>query len=383
MTDRIGAPTVAQDDRIYGALELSRESWLVVLRVGVSGRLSRHRLAAGDVAGLLGVLDRAGRGRGMRAASCYEAGPDGFWLHRRLVAAGVENVVIDATSVAVDRRSRRRKTDRLDGEAMVQALIEWLGGKKRALRVVAVPSPALEDARRTERERGRLVKERTGHMNRMRGLLTGLGIAAGGRLAAPDWPAWLDRQRQWDGTPVPVHLAAELGREHARLMQIDRQLAALACAPASLPPEAAKQADALLQLKGVGRAISTGLAGEALWRGFTNRRQVGAYLGLDPSPWQSGAVAHEQGIGRAGNRRARTLMIQAAWLWLQHQPGQALSRWFHDKVGDRTGWVRRSAIVALARKLAVLFWRIATTGLIPDDVQLKPAAMKPAAMTAA
>ena len=370
------APTVAHDDTIYVALELSREKWLLVLSIGADGKLSRHGLAPGDVDGVLQVIDRARRGQPVRVASCYEAGPDGFWLHRRLRAAGIENVVIDPSSLLVDRRARRRKTDRLDAQAMVQALIDWLRGTRRALRVIAVPSPELEDARRVERERGRLVKEHTAHANRMRSLLAGLGIVArdeGARFDAAGWPDWLARQQQWDGREVPAHLAAELEREHRRVLMIKLQLAELAKTRPALPPEQARQVQVLAQLRGVGPAISRGMVGEVLWRGFTNRRQVAAYVGFDPSPWQSGAVARDQGITRAGNRRARVLMTEAAWLWLQHQPTSALSRWFYARFGVRQDRdTRRIAIVALARKLTVLLWRVASTGVVPDDVQLKP-----------
>lgn len=373
-TMETGAPTEGHADTIYLSLELSEKVWLITLCAGLGGKLSRHKLGAGDVAGVLRLIERARRGRAVPVVSCYEAGGDGFWLHRRLVAAGIENVVIDPTSLRVDRRARRRKSDRLDGEAMVRALIDWRRGDRRALRVVRVPSPELEDGRRRERERERLVQERTAHVNRVRGLLVAFGIALvgeGRRIAAPRWLDWLSEQRLWDGNPMPPHLLGELQREHERLLLIERQLAALTRSRPALPAPQQKQAQALMQLRGIGRAIAHGYAGEVLWRDFVNRRQVGAYMGLDPSPWRSGKVAHEQGIGRAGNRRARRLMTEAAWLWLHHQPQSAFSRWFRHRVGDARGRVRRVTIIALARKLAVLLWRIATTGDVPADVVLK------------
>jgi transposase len=375
-----GTPTAEQADTIYLSLELSQQSWLAVLCVGLAGKLSRHKLAAGDVAGLLQLIARAGRGR-RRVLSCYEAGADGFWLHRRLVAAGIANVVIDPSSLRVDRRARRRKTDRLDGEAMLRALLAWLRGDRQALRVVRVPSAELEDARRAERERERLVKERTAQVARMRSLLVGVGIGLDGEgraFSAPGWPGWLGRQRQWDGRPVPAQLGVELLRQHDRLRLLERQLAALAAAAPALPAEQSRQVATLMRLKGVGPAISRGLAGEVLWHGFANRRQVAAYIGLDPSPWRSGKLSHEQGIGRAGNRRARRLMIEASWLWLRHQPQHALSRWYRDRVGQARGRVRRIAIIAVARKLSILLWRLASTGEQPENVVLKPPPRPPA-----
>jgi transposase len=369
-----GTPAATQDDTIFVALELSQQCWLVALTVGYGGKISRFRLAAGDAAGLLQRIDRAQQGRQLPVVCCYEAGGDGFWLHRRLSAAGVETMVIDPSSLKVDRRARRRKTDRLDLQMILQALLDYWRGNRSALRRVAVPSPELEDARRPQRERGRLVKEATAHGNRMRALLKTLGIAVkgeGGTFASPSWLEWLQAQRQWNGEPVPPQLAAELGREHERLRLLKQQLAALTRTRPALPPEQAKQAQTLAMVKGVGPAISQGTAGEAWWHDFANRRQVGAYFGLDPSPWQSGDTKHDQGIARAGNRRARALMTEAAWLWLEHQPEQALSRWFKARFGQAGGVVRRIGIIALARKLAVLFWRMATTGVFPEDVVLK------------
>lgn len=369
------APTAAQDDTIYAALELSRENWLVALSFGVGGKLSRHGVEAGDVAGVLRLIERMQGGRSLRVVSCYEAGPDGFWLHRRLTAAGIENVVIDPSSLRVDRRSRRRKTDRLDAQMMIQALIDWRGGNRHALRRVRVPSPELEDARRVERERARLMKERTAHANRMRGLLVSIGITAneeGSQFDTRGWPDWLAQQRQWNGQAVPAQLSAELVREHQRLMTIKQQLRVLEKTRPVLPPEQSRQLDTLERLRGIGQVISRGFVGEVLWHGFTNRRQVGAYVGLDPSPWRSGKVNRDQGISRAGNRRARSLMLEAAWLWLRHQPGSELSRWYYAKLGTNyDSRSRRIAAVALARKLTVLLWRIASTGIVPEDVQLK------------
>lgn len=367
-------PINEQSATIYAAIELSMKNWVVVMHSPDQDRLSRHRLAPGDDAGLLALIARV-RARAARAlgqapavVSCYEAGYDGFWLHRRLLAAGHENLVIDPASLAVERRARRAKTDRIDGEQMIRALLAHRRGEPRVLRVVRVPSPEQEDARRQSRERERLIKERTAHLNRIKGLLRTLGLAAGqpGRC---DWPAWLARQRDWQGQAVPPRLLAELSREHARLRLVAQQLDELAAQPA--PQETAAKAAQLARFKGIGPVFSATLAGELYWKDFKNRRQVGAYPGLAPSPWRSGGVARDQGISKAGNRRARQVAIELAWLWLRHQPQSALSRWFRARVGEQRGRQRRIAIVALARKLLIALWRYLTTGLVPSDAVFK------------
>lgn len=367
-------PIEGHSGTILVAIELSQRSWVVVSHSPDRDRLSRHKLAAGDVDGLLALIGQLRRraeqtlGQGPVVASCYEAGYDGFWLHRRLLAAGIENLVIDPASLTVERRARRAKTDRIDGEKMLRALMAYRRGEPRVMSVVRVPSVEQEDARRGTRERERLIKERTGHINRIKALLRTLGIAAG-EPGRADWPAWLARQCDGQGKPVPARLRAELEREHARLRLVGEQIQALAEAPT---PTATTDASArLAQLKGIGPVFATTLAGELFWKDFKNRREVGAYAGLAPSPWQSGGISHDQGISKAGNRRARHVAVELAWLWLMHQPKSALSRWFQARVGDQRGRVRRIAIVALARKLIIALWRFLTTGLVPTDAVLK------------
>jgi transposase len=369
------APIEGDIGTIYVSLELSQRSWLAVIHSPDQGRLSRHKLEAGDCDGLLALLSkvrsRVERSSGGRPliVSCYEAGYDGFWLHRRLVAAGIENVVIDPASLSVDRRARRVKTDRLDGEQMIRALLAWRRDEPRVMSVVRVPSADQEDARRRTRERERLVKEQTGHVNRIKALLRTVGLAAD-KLGRPDWaPTWLAQQRDWQGQPLRALLVAELTREHARLMLVREQLEALAEQP--MPQPISTTAHQLMQLKGLGPVISATLTSELLWKDFKNRREVASYTGLTPSAWRSGGVEHDQGISKAGNKRARYVAVELAWLWLKNQPQSALSRWFHGRVGEQRGRIRRIAIVALARKLVVALWRFVTTGLLPSDAVLK------------
>ena len=370
---------------IFVAIELSRKSWLVTIHSPDKDRISRHKVESGDHAGLLALIERirerAARALGAAPAvvSCYEAGYDGFWLHRLLLAAGITNHVFDPASIMVDQRARRAKTDRIDGEQMLRTLMAYCRGEPRVVRVVRVPSPEQEDARRASRERDRLVKEQTAHTTRIKALLRLLGMAVGNPHRR-DWLSWLSAQRDWQGQAVPPRIKAELEREHARLMLVRQQLDALALAPApagaELAPAAAEMAqrsDLLLRLKSLGPVFATTLTNEAFYKDFRNRREVASYFGLTPSPWQSGGTDREQGISKAGNRRAREKTIELAWLWLRHQPDSALTQWFRQRTLNASKRIKRIAIVALARKLIVALWRYLTTGLVPAGAVLKAA----------
>jgi transposase len=378
----IRTPVHGHCGTIFVAIELSQRSWVVVIHSPDKDRISHHKLAGGDHAGLLALIEsvraRAARQLGSlpQVASCYEAGYDGFWLHRRLTAAAIVNFVLDPASIAVEQRSRRTKTDRIDGELLLRTLMAHWRGEPRAARIVHVPSREQEDARRDSRERGRLITEQTAHTNRIKALLRLLGMAVGNPRRR-DWLKWLADQRDWQGEPVPPRLLSELAREHARLMLVREQLSALADAPAAdAPVAAARMAErrALLQrLKGLGPAFAATLTNEVFYKDFRNRREVAGYCGLAPSPWRSGTIAREQGISKAGNPRARHQAIELAWLWLRHQEGSALSQWFRARTIGAPGRMRRIAIVALARKLIVALWRYLANGLVPDGAVLKSA----------
>ena len=372
-------PTVGHIDTIFVAIELSQKTWLVTLHSPDRDRISRHKLEGGDHAELLALIERVRvraaekLGSAPRVVSCYEAGYDGFWLHRLLQAAGIANFVFDAASIAVEQRSRRVKTDRIDGELMLRTLMAYLRGEPRVVRIVRVPSVAEEDARRASRERDRLVEEQTGHTNRIKALLRLVGMAVGNPRRG-DWLAWLERQRDWQGQPVPPHLLAEVKREHARLMLLRDQLAALEqaqAADATVPAAMVDRRNQLQRLKALGPAFTTTLVDEVFYKDFRNRREVASYNGLAPSPWKSGGIDREQGISKAGNRRARHKAIELAWLWLRHQPDSALSRWFRTRTANAGKRAKRIAIVALARKLIVALWRYLTTGLIPEQATMK------------
>jgi len=375
-------PTAGHCGTIFVAIELSQRSWLVTLRSPDKDKMSRHKLEGGDHAELLALVgrvrERAARALGAVPAvvSCYEAGYDGFWLHRLLLAAGITNYVFDPASIAVDQRARRVKTDRIDGEKMLRTLMAYLRGEPQVVRIVRVPAPEQEDARRASRERGRLIKEQTAHTTRIKALLRLLGMAVGNPRRR-DWLNWLAAQRDWQGQAVPPQMLAEIKYEHARLMLVREQLEGLAQASAQADPAPAaaqmtERSELLLRLKCLGPAFATTLASEVFYKDFRNRREVASYFGLTPSPWQSGGIDRDQGISKAGNPRARCAAIELSWLWLRHQPESALTRWFRSRtLNNASKRNKRIAIVALARKLMVALWRYLTTGLVPEGALLK------------
>jgi transposase len=369
--------TDPQPATLFVALELSKAKWLVGLHSPMADKVSRHTIAGGDAPALLTLIGAARRraeaslGGTVRVVTCYEAGYDGFWLHRLLVAHGIANQVIDPASLLVNRRARRRKTDRIDLAGLLRTLMAWHRGEPQVCSMVRVPSPEEEDRRRRGRERERLVKERVQHLGRVKGLLMTQGV----RDFQPARRGWRDRLealRTGDGRPLPDCLKAEIARECRRLALVDEMLDELERErDAASDGKAPQQAALLTKLRGIGPTSAHLLAGEVFHRDFANRRQVAAYLGLEPSPWQSGQVDQDQGISKAGNRRARRVALELAWLWLQHQPDSALSRWFKDRVGVAKGRVRRIMVVALARKLIVALWRYLASGVVPEGASLR------------
>jgi transposase len=380
-TPNVCAPTTGNTGTIYVALELSRRTWLVTIHSPDRDRISHYKVDGGDHVGLLKLIAkvraRAAEKLGYEppVVSCYEAGYDGFWLHWLLIAAGITNYVFDPASIMVEQRTRRAKTDRIDGKQLLRTLMQYCRGEPRVVRIVRVPSPEQEDLRRDTREQERLKEEQGAHSNRIKALLRLVGVPIGDPRRH-DYLDWLAKQRDWQGKPVPPRLLTEIKREHARLRLVIEQLAALEeqPSPAQSSPAAAEMArrrDFLFQLKSLGPAFSSRLVNEAFYKDFRNRREVGAYFGLDGSPWRSGDTNREQGISKAGNRRARHAAIELAWLWLVHQPESALSKWFRQRTANASKRIRRITIVALARKLMVALWRFLTTGLIPQGAVFK------------
>jgi transposase len=367
---------------IFVSIELSRKAWLAAIHTPLADKVGLHKLEAGDSAALHSLIHRIKEkvertvSGPVTVLSCYEAGYDGFWLHRVLAEAGIINHVIDPASLQVNRRSRRAKTDRIDALGMLRALMAYHRGEDQVFSAVRVPSVEQEDARRVHRERERLIKERIQHVNRIKGLLATQGIY--------DYePLRRHRHERFEalmtamGTPTPSHLRTEITRHLQRLdlvLEMIRAVEAerdgvIEAEPAA--DDSSRKIRQLMKLKAIGPQFATVLVGEVFHKPFANRRQVASYAGLTPSPFNSGSLVREQGISKAGNPRARTTMIEMAWLWLRYQPHSALSRWFHERVGTGMGRIRRTTIVALARKLLIALWRFLETGLLPDGAELK------------
>jgi transposase len=375
---------------IFVSLELSRSTWLITsLAPGGGEKMSKHSVPAGNIAALLARFSElqqkalARTGKSFPIIVIQEAGLDGFWIHRVLQSEGFESYVVDPASIATSRRRRRAKTDRIDGEALVRALLAYKRGEPRVCAMVRPPTPEDEDRRRLCRERKTLTVERIQHVNRIKGLLFSQGVSDYEPLRR-NRRQRLDELKTGDGRPLPPHLKAQISRELDRLELLIGQIKAVETerdaliTPATKPEgmnvgsTPAPQA-MLMELNGIGAEIATVLCSEGFYRNFANRKQVAAYAGLAPTPWQSGSVAHEQGVSKAGNPRLRTTMIQLSWLWLRHQPQSALTQWFKERVKRNGGRLRKTTIVALARKLLVALWKYVTAGVVIEGVIVKSA----------
>ena len=367
---------------IFVSLELSRSNWLVTsLSPGKGEKMSKHSVTAGDTAELMKLFAELKRKAAIRTGQTYpiitiqEAGLDGFWLHRVLQQEGIESHVVDPASIATPRRRRRAKTDRLDGETLLRACLAYKRGEPRVCAMVVAPSPEEEDRRRLCRERRTMIEERITHVNRIKGLLFAQGISDYAPLRR-DRRTRLAALRTGAGRELPSHLRAQIDRELERIELLLEHIktveaaqdALLAATSNPTGQQAAPEPVAmLLALRGVGANFAAVLWSEAFYRQFSNRRQVAAYAGLAATPWQSGGIRHEQGVSKAGNPRLRTTMIQLAWLWIRHQPQSALTRWFKE----RSQQGRKSAIVALARKLLVALWKYVTAGVVIEGAVMK------------
>jgi transposase len=379
------APTAIQNNlaAIFVSLELSRSIWLITsLSPGFGEKMSKHSVRASDVAALLARFSELKRKASERTGKSFpivviqEAGLDGFWLHRVLQNEGVESHVVDPASIATSRRRRRAKTDKIDGEALLRALLAHKRGEPRVCAMVKAPTPEEEDRRRLCRERKALIAERIKHVNRIKGLLFSQGVS-GYEPLHRDRRERLESLQTGDGRPLPGHLKAQILRELDRLELLLKQIKAVEGERDALLVEqdVATPAPAamLLDLKGVGPEFAAVLWSEGLFRHFDNRRQVAAYAGLAPTPWQSGSVDREQGVSKAGNPRLRTTLIQLAWLWLRNQPKSALALWFKERLDSNGGRLKKTLIVALARKLLVALWKYVTAGVVIEGAIVKSA----------
>lgn len=383
-TDQLEVPAAIRVDlgAIFVSLELSKSTWLITsLSPGGGAKMSRHAVVGGDIAGLFarfGVLRekaQARTGKLYPLVVIEEAGLDGFWIDRCLRREDwIESHVVDAASIAVSRRRRRVKTDKIDGETLVRTLLAYKRGEPRVCSMVNVPTPEEEDRRRTCRERKTLVGERTLHINRIKGLLFNQGIIAYAPLRR-DRRERLEELRTGDGHALPCHLKAQICRELDRLELLIEQIKTVEADRDALVTEKRQDmpssAAMLLEIKGIGPEFAAILYAEGLYRHFDNRRKLAAYAGLAPTPWRSGSIDREQGVSKAGNPRLRTTMVQLSWLWLRHQPDSALTCWFQERVRRNGGRLKKMTIVALARKLLVALWKYVTAGVLIEGAIMK------------
>jgi transposase len=377
MTATPNSQVSPRTDVLYLALELGDAEWKAAFTIGVGQPPRLRSMPARDLPRLHEEIAHAKKRFQLPAdapvQSCYEAGRDGFWLHRHLANAGVENCVVDSASIEVNRRQRRSKTDRLDAGKLLRLLVRYHGGERRVWSVVRVPSAVDEDARQLHRELQALKDERTEHVNRIKGLLASQGLTA--PEVNPQFAAWLGQARMWDGSAVPPELQRRLLRELERWQLLDQQIKTLQDERRQrIRRDDTPHVDKvrrLLELWGIGFNGAWLLVYELFaWRRFDNRKQVGGCVGLTPTPYQSGDARREQGISKAGNRRLRRLMVELAWCWLRWQPDSELSRWYLRRFGAGKGRSRKIGVVALARKLLIALWKYVEHGEVPAGARL-------------
>ena len=371
------------DRTLVLAIELSSKCWVVAAQVPGLPHAKAKRTVKPTVEALIAAIDgyrsrAAAAGRIVeRVIAIYEAGWSGFWLARWLVRRGIETYVIQPSSVPVDRRARRAKSDGIDAELLLRTLLAWLRGEPRVCSMVPIPSEADEDARRSIRERTELVAERVSLVNRIGAVLATLGVQGYDPLRR-------DRHQRLDalctalGNPLPTNARAKIARMLDRLELLLQQIAELdrqrdAVLEDDAPDKAGEMIKQLATLRGIGVQSATVLVREAFVRDFANGKALGSYAGLSATPYSSGSVNREQGIGKAGNRRLRTVMVELAWLWQRYQPDSANVRWYRERAGTTGARMRKVMVVALARKLLISLWRFVTQGLVPDGAVMKPA----------
>ena len=362
---------------LHMALELGEARWKLGFTTGLGQKPRRREIAARDTEVLWCEIEAAKERFGLAAeapvVSCYEAGREGFWLHRWLVSKGVGNEVVDSSSIQVPRRKRRAKTDRLDVEKLLKMLVRWAQGERDVWGVVRVPTVEEEDGRQLHRELEELRQEQTAHSNRMGGLLASQGLAIS---VNRHFPKALKEARLWDGRPLPADVHQRLLREFERMQKANRQIRALEQERARRirkrdDDPAVAQVRQFMRLKGIADNSSWLYVHEVFgWRKIRNRRELGALVGLTGSPYQSGKSDHEQGISKAGNGRMRAMAIEIAWGWLQFQPQSALTLWYQRRFGHGAKRLRRIGIVALARKLLVALWHYLQSGVPPEGAEL-------------
>jgi transposase len=359
------------------AIELSNDKWKLGFTIGFGQAPRLRDIPARDLTSLVKEIARAKERFGLpekaSVRSCYEAGRDGFWVHRFLQTQGVTNLVVDSSSIEVNRRKRRAKTDRLDAGKLLIMLMRFYQGELKVWSVVHPPSPEEEDQRQLHRELMALKAEQTHYINQIKGLLAGQGVVL---PISKDFLSRLEQVQLWDGSPLPTALHARLKRDNVRYELVKQQIHQLEgerekTIRTSTAP-AVEQVRQLLRLKGIGVESAWLYVMEFFaWRDFANPREIGALAGLTPTPYTSGESSREQGISKAGNRRVRTMAVEIAWDWLHFQPESQLSRWYQERFAKGNSRVRRIGIVALARRLLVALWKYLETGSLPQGACLK------------
>jgi transposase len=378
LATRAPHPTPTASAKLYLAFELGWSSWNLAFTTGMAQKPRLRTIPARDLDGLQCEIRRAKQRFDLAddapVVSCYEAGRDGFWLHRYLEKNAIANSVVDASSIEVNRRARRAKSDRLDVAKLLTMLIRYHGGEHKLWSVVRVPSPADEDRRQPHRELMAIKEERTQHSNRIKGLLANLGLDA---VVDEELPRRLGQLRQWDGTPIPAELTARILRELERYLLVDRQAHELENAQwqafGNDETAAVEKLRMLLDLKAIGPMSATLFVREFFaWRQIKNRRELASLAGLTPTPYASGDSQLEQGISKAGNRRLRWMAVEIAWSWLRWQPESALSLWYQRRFSSGSARLRKVGIVALARKLLIALWRYLEQGEVPEGAEISP-----------
>ena len=375
--DTVATRPERTETALYVALELGERKWKIACTPSIGQAPRLRQLDARDLAQLMVEIQAAKARFGLPADApvytCYEAGRDGFWLHRALTACGIHNTVVDSASIEVNRRARRTKTDSLDAVKLVTMLIRYHNGEPRVWRVVRVPTAADEDRRQLHRELAVLKRDRTALVCRIKSLLALQGVAGGARAVVP---ADVDRLRMWNGEALPKELAERVKRECARVASLDAQIRELVRKRKHALRHGGGRAFTLIRklmkLRGIGVESSWIYVMELFaWRELRTVREVGALAGLTPAPYQSGDMRHDLGITKAGNRHVRAIAVEIAWGWLQHQPQSELAQWYQRKFGHGGSALRRKGIVALARKLLVALWKYAERDELPAGAALK------------
>ena len=368
---------------LYLAFELGQNTWKLGFTIGVAQQPRERTIPAGALETLQQEIARAkprfGLPENARVVSCYEAGRDGFWLHRSLVAHGVQNPGIDAASIEVKRRQRRAKTDRLDVHKLLTMLLRPMAGERKVWSVVRVPSVDEEDRRQLPRELTTAKQDRTRVINRIKGLVAGQGVQL---VLQGNVEAQLDQVHQWDGSPLPAALLRRLKRAWQQVGFLTTHIQTLEAERRALlrhrTDPVIAQVRQLFTLRGIGiNSAWLSIMEFFAWRDFQTAKQVGALAGLTPTPYQSGQSRRELGIAKAGNRHIRAMAIEIAWAWRRFQPDSALSQWYERRFGAGSARLRKLGIVALARKLLIALWRFVKTGVLPEGAVLKTATPSP------